>query len=161
MNSKSPCLFDWFELYGELDQLKLHWKKKKKEEIQPQMLCFSVTKLPQPCQPNSMTEGDCLVTLQSRAYWLVSNSLMLCDILGSLFRGFTCVRQKGIVRREYFLSELLCEEQQQSLAVGRHELCVGSGYHWSRSAVEGSEMTSYESCSSHSPHQTGGWEMRT
>lgn len=123
------------------------------------MLCFSVTKLPQPCQPNSMTEGDCLVTLQSRTYWLVSNSLMLCDILGSLFRGFTCVVQKAIVRREYFLSELLCEEQQQSLAVGGHELCVGSGYHWSRSAVEGSEMTSYESSQSSSDRRVGDEDL--
>lgn len=90
------------------------------------MLCFSVAKLPQPCQPSSMTEGDGLMTLQSCTYWLVSNSLILCGILGSLFRGFTCVVQKDTVRREYFLSELLCEEQRQSLALGGHKLSVGS-----------------------------------
>lgn len=26
-------MFDWFELYGELDQLQLHWKKKKKGSL--------------------------------------------------------------------------------------------------------------------------------
>ena len=133
----------------------------KKKEIQPQMLCFSVAKLPQPCQPNSVTEGGGLVTLQSRTCWLVSNSLILCDILASLFRGFTCVVQKDTVRRECFLSELLREEQRQSLALGGHELCVGSGYRWSRSVAGGSETASYESCSSCDPHQTGGWETRT
>lgn len=136
--------------------VKITLEKKKKEEIHPWMLCFSVTKVPQLCQPNSVTEGDGLVTLQSCTYWLVSNSLIWRDIL-----CFLCVVQKDVVHREYFLSELLCEEQRQSSALGGHELSVGSGYHWSRSVVGGSEMASYQSHSSYCPHQTGGWETRT
>lgn len=97
------------------------------------MRCFSVAKLPQARQPNWWLKG----TLQSRTYWLVSNSLILCYIPGSLFRGFTCVVRKDIMRREYFLSELLCEEQRQSVALGGRELSVGFGYRWSWGVVGG------------------------
>lgn len=37
--TQKESVFDWFELYDKLDQLKLHWKKKKKER-QPEMLCL-------------------------------------------------------------------------------------------------------------------------
>lgn len=99
------------------------------------MLCFSIRKLPQPWQPNSETEGDGLVTPESGTYSLVSKFLILRDILSSLFRGFACVVQKDLVCREYFLPERLYEEQRQSLALGGHEVSVGSGYQWSWSAA--------------------------
>lgn len=39
--TQKESVFDWFELYGELEQLQLHWKKKQKEEErQSEMLCL-------------------------------------------------------------------------------------------------------------------------
>lgn len=80
----------------------------------------------------------------SCTYWLVSNSLIFCHLLGSLFRGFT-LKYKRI-------------------------LCAGNISYLDSCSVKHSSRVwpledmsslgaSYKSSSSRDLHQTGGWEQ--
>lgn len=120
-------MFDWFELYGELDQLQVHWKKKKEKKKKGSVKCFVYSHKAASAMPAQLNDRREQPSDPVELHLLVSFLFLdLMSSTGLFIQGLHFVVQKNIVCWEDFLSwQLLCQAQWQSLALGGHELSVG------------------------------------
>lgn len=113
--TQKESVFDWFELYGELEQLQLHWKKKTKKNKKGSLKCFVYSHKAASTMPAQLSDWREQPSDSVELHLLVSFLFLdLMSSTGLFIQGLCSTKEYCVLRRFLILTAALSSAVAES-----------------------------------------------